>query len=418
MTPTRIVSRGEDMIIDGHILTGAESLACNLDPQTKKLYLLITGEGYSTRVDSAEEKDYIINFYLKRIKDPRVKAVIQNFRSRPATIPLPYKTLETITNVFSPKRIMTKKLIPISPDEEKEIQLKFNFSEGEELYRYEYKAKGINYKWIIPKELLDKKGAPIPSLMQKSFFVSIGMGLEQGSRTIRFTLGEKLKYMGYNTEDTEKNPAVFNNLKTAEAGLGSMITTYDTEDKTIILGSPYSKITIPKKKGKGAVYEAVINEEYVKGINFEYEKRKALNRPVDPPYKNIPIALITDRKINKYEKNIRMNALRFINQRLLNISGATLLSWAGLPKSFESRKAKREEIYLLTIKILSEMGFKRTGGRHKGKDFRAWQFTFIPPKQRSAQARQEIRPEDTEGNKKKVEELIRGVVNKAVNNQK
>jgi hypothetical protein len=382
------MTKKANITIKGQTLTGKEALSCNICPESKKPYLLIKGKDFKIRIDEPKERDFVIDFFLGRIKEPVKRAQLQHFKitGPPDKLPLPKELSEIEGNIFSLKRMFEKKLQSLAEPERKSLQgeFNFNFKEGTELYKYEYKTPQGKAKAIIAKELLNE-GLPSLSLMKKAFLISIALGYEQGTReNITFTLGKKLKWLGYTKEDLKKYPDIYSKLSNTEKALFGTAFVYENKKKGkdyVFVGiHPYTHLEI-KGKGKGAKYTAGINSRLTRGINFKYEDRKELHKPVNPPFKNIPIALITGKKLNIYEKNIRTKALEHTGQGFLKIYGANLLNWAGLPESMQRAKKTREKTFELCKEVLRKQGFTKLRTDHKGnkKDFRKWLLTFINP---------------------------------------
>ena len=264
-------------------------------------------------------------------------------------------------------------------------ELQQDFLEGEEVFRCDREIGNEKVSYYLPKDIVDKK---MPSLegMGIAFYLTVKMGLEQGTRKVSFTLTEKAERMGYTKEQIKEGGSLYGHLDRRERAVAGM-TVYKKikgnkakgEKDIEIIGNP---CTLTKKgSGKGAIYEQTISEVFTQGINFE-------TGVIDTPHTTFPVQLMTDRTMPRCERNIRATLQMFIGLRSMHpVNGSTLLEWAKLSKRDMGRKAMREKTYEMIMKTFKDMGFQliRTEGQDRHKDFRKWKFHFKAPEGKKAQ---------------------------------
>lgn len=284
------------------------------------------------------------------------EAEIKRLKAKPKKIKLPYPTYETTREAFALQRILPK-------------QLTLNFKEGEEMYSYQKESQSGQVKYWLPKEIVNNKIPSLP-LMNKAYLTSWGLAVEQQNPLITFTLGEKMKRLGYTEEQMEGK--LLKDLERAERGLAGI--TFDYKGKGTagkrgieVIGSLYSYIKTGE--GKNAVYEAFLNPIFTKGMDFETGQIKGR-------YIKTSLEDITGK--GHHEKNIRAKVLDFKGISPVRVYGKKILGWSGISEGKLKRKDKREEIYKLVLKVLKEEGYEKTETDYKGKpkDLREWKFTF------------------------------------------
>jgi len=263
-------------------------------------------------------------------------------------------------------------------------QLEFPFAESQDLYLYKRKDKDSEVAYYIPKDIVDKQKPSFP-LMKRAYLASLVMAFEQKSPAIQFTLGDKLKQLGYNDKSL-KSGKPYHELSLAESGLAGIHFHYKNnkkgKQKVEIIGSFYS--LLKKGEGKGARYEAFLNPVFTKNIDF-------VTGEIKGRYIETALSDTMNRRLSIYQNNIRAKAVTFKDLPFLEVYGETFLSWACVPKSYHRQKRLREKIYTLALEVLKDLGFKKEkiSYNHKPKDFRKWKLTFKPPQtEKKPQSRQ------------------------------
>lgn len=309
-------------------------------------------------------------------KDKRVaklQAEVKELVAPKEKVKLPRKTYEIMTRIFKPGKIPPGTQLP----------LVFTEKKGQEQYSFEVKGPHAKAGIYIPREIIGDK-TPSLSLMLRSYYDSVDMATQQGSDTIRFTITDKLKRLGYSDKRRAKGGKIYEEQIAAEKGKAALTLHYENDargkDHIQVIGS-LSTIWI-EGEGKGTIYTERPNPSFLEGLDFETGK-------IEGQRIDMPIALLTDRTMSTYERNIRMELLRYIGLSRLPVYGIKFLQWAGLPPSRLKKKSYREKIYLLVLRVFKDMGFEIQHRDYKGKpkDFRKWLFIIAPPRGRKGKGK-------------------------------
>ncbi len=286
-------------------------------------------------------------------------------------IPLPNNFLNFILDIFPGTTIRRN-------------DLSLSVEDGQEIYVWKMESpKGI-VTVSLPKMFVEEKDSKgrydkIPSLesIKTSFLTAIAMAFEQCSKTIEYTLGEKLERLGYNKSRLGRGGEIYHDTDRIERALFGLAIHYKGkgENPPEHMRHFYSALDIipgKGKGGKGTLYRATLTN--IDGIDFGTNK-------VIPPFTKIPFDLIANRTMTHYEKSLRMKLQQFTDLPEFSPYGETLLEMTDAPKSLLKRLAFRNRMYLMALRVLDEMGFKskKTDRNKEPLDFRKWRLYFTPP---------------------------------------
>jgi len=287
----------------------------------------------------------------------------------PVRVHIPTGAQRLFSWMFEPDRLSKKDLVEQSIGKD-----------GQELWTYRKEKRDWVTEYITVKSVIGGEAPPLRE-MERAFFSSVFLAVQQKTWTPLFTIGEKMKIQEHSAAQIKGGGRVFSDKERAEKAL--VATTYHRFNKKRgkayreSIGQLYSNLEI-YGRGKGALYEATINDKLFPGLNIE------TGRVDQGSFVTIPQRHITDKSSGLYERRF-VSYLLPLKGLSIPLTGARILKEAGVPRAYLNRSGFCVDIVLRCLAAAKKEGFTYKGIKALPKDIKKWTITLYSLKKKARQ---------------------------------